>query len=59
MALGLYSFYVREFLASLVSFSTVFLAMEWVVLGAVLTWYDAKQAAYSSMHALRNAITLP
>jgi hypothetical protein len=49
---GLYSYYVRELLASL------FLAAGLIVLGAVLAWYASKQVALWSRLVSRNAIAL-
>lgn len=42
---GLYSYYVRELLASLFLFSALFLAVGLIVLGAVLAWYASEQVA--------------
>lgn len=58
VALGLYSYYVRELLASLFLFSTLFLAMGLLVLGAVLAWYATEQVAFWSRLVSRNAIAL-
>jgi hypothetical protein len=58
VALGLYSYYVRELLASLLAFSTLFLAVGLIVLGAVLAWYASKQVVLWSRLAPRNAIAL-
>jgi hypothetical protein len=55
---GLYSYYVRELLASLFLFSALFLATGLIVLGVVLAWYASKQAALWSRFALRSAIAL-
>ena len=56
VALGLYSYYVRELLASLLLFCALFLAMGLIVLGAVLAWYASMQVALWSRHVSRNAI---
>ena len=58
VALGLYSYYVRELLASLLLFSALFLAMGLIVLGAVLAWHASMQVALWSWHVSQNAITL-
>jgi phosphoglycerol transferase MdoB-like AlkP superfamily enzyme len=58
VALGLYSYYVRELLASLLLFSALFLAMGLIVLGAVLAWHASMQVALWSRFTSRNAIAL-
>ena len=58
VALGLYSYYVRELLASLLLFSALFLAVGLIVLGAVLAWYASEQVALWSRLASRSAIAL-
>jgi hypothetical protein len=58
VALGFYSYYVRELLASLLLFSALFLALGLSVLGAVLAWYAGKEVAVWSRLASRNAIAL-
>ena len=58
VALGLYSYYVRELLASLLLFSALFLAMGLIVLGAVLAWYASMQVALWSRLVSRNAIAM-
>ena len=45
VALGLYSYYVRELLASLLLFTAFFLAAGLIVLDTVLAWYASKQIA--------------
>lgn len=55
VALGLYSYYVRELLASLLLFSALFPAMGLIVLSAVLAWHAARQVALWSSVASRNA----
>ncbi len=59
VALGLYSYYVRELLASLVLFSALFLAMGLIVLGGVLAWHAGKQVAHWSKLESQTAINLP
>ncbi len=59
VALGLYSYYVRELLVSLVLFSALFLAMGLIVLGAVLTWYASKDVALWSRLVWQNEIAVP
>jgi hypothetical protein len=56
VALGLYSYYVRELLASLLLFSALFLTAGLIVLGAVLAWYASKQVALWSRLVPQNAI---
>jgi hypothetical protein len=58
VALGLYSYYVRELFASLFLFSALFLAVGSIVLGVVLAWYASKQVALWSRLILRNAIAV-
>ena len=58
VALGLYSYYVRELLASLVLFSALFLVMGVIVLGVIVAWYASEQVALWSRLASRNAIAL-
>jgi hypothetical protein len=58
VGLGLYSYYVRELLASLFLFSVVFFSMSLVVLSVFLAWSAIKQVALWSQPASRNAITL-
>lgn len=59
VALGLYSYYVRELLASLVLFSAIFMVMGLIVLGGVLAWYAGKQVALWSRLVSQNEIALP
>jgi len=59
VALGLYSYYVRELLASLLLFSALSLAMGLIVLGGVLAGYAAKQVALWSRLGSQDAIALP
>ena len=58
VGLGLYSYYVRELLASLFLFSVVFFSMGLVALSAFLAWSASKQVALWSRPASRNAIAL-
>lgn len=58
VALGLYSYYVRELLASLLLFSALFLTMGLIVLGVVVAWHASEQVALWSRLASRNAIAL-
>jgi hypothetical protein len=57
-ALGLYSYYVRELLASLLLFSAFFLALGLIVLGAVLAWYTGERIALWSRLVPRDAVAL-
>lgn len=59
MGFGLYSYYVRELLASLLLFSALFIAVGLIVLGAALAWYAGKQVALWSRLVSRNTIALP
>jgi hypothetical protein len=64
VGLGLYSYYVRELLASLVLFSAVFAGIAFIVLGGVLAWYASKQIALwsglgQSASALPLGVSLP
>jgi hypothetical protein len=58
VALSLYSYYVRELLASLFLFSAIFLAMGLIVLGVVVAWYASEQVALWSRVESRDAIAL-
>jgi len=58
VGLGLYSYYVRELLASLFLFSVFFFSMSLVVVSVFLAWSASKQLALWSQPASRNAITL-
>lgn len=58
VGLGLYSYYVRELLASLFLFSMVFFSMGLVVLCVFLAWSASKHVAIWSRPASRNAIAL-
>jgi hypothetical protein len=58
VALGLYSYYVRELLASLLSFSALVLAIGLIVLGTALAWYASGQVAVWSKLVSLDAIAL-
>jgi hypothetical protein len=58
VGLGLYSYYVRELLASLVLFSLVFLSIGLVALSVFLAWCASKQIALWSRSASRSAAAL-
>ena len=58
VGLGLYSYYVRELLASLFLFSVAFFSMNLVILSVFLAWCASKQIALWSHPASRNAIAL-
>jgi hypothetical protein len=45
VGLGLYFYYVRELLASLLLFSVAFFFLDLVALGAFLIWYESWQLA--------------
>ena len=55
VALSLYSYYVRELLASLALFSLAFLFLGLAVLCTVLVWYASVQVISWTMPASRNA----
>lgn len=59
VGLGLYSYYVRELVASLLLFSAVFWGMAFIVLGGVLAWYTSKQIAVWSSRMARGVVALP
>jgi hypothetical protein len=56
VALGLYSYYVRELLASPFLFGALFPAMGLIALGAVLAWHACEQVALWSRLVSRNAV---
>jgi hypothetical protein len=58
VGLGLYSFYVRELLASLLLFSVAFFFLSLVVLGVFLVWCASEQVAIWTGPASRNVIAL-
>jgi hypothetical protein len=58
VGLGLYSYYLRELLASLLLFSVGFFSIGLVVLCVFLAWSASKQVALWSRPASRNAVAL-
>jgi hypothetical protein len=58
VGLGLYSYYVRELLASLVLFSLAFFFLGLVVLGVFLFWCASVQVAIWTRPVPRNLIAL-
>ncbi len=54
--LSLYSFYVRELLASLALFSVAFFSLALVMLVAFLIWWASEQVAIWSLPASRNVV---
>lgn len=58
VGLGLYSYYVRDLLASLVLFTVAFLFLGLVVLGAFLIWCASEQMIIRALPASRNMIAL-
>jgi len=58
VGLGLYSYYVRELLASLLLFSLVFFSLGLVVLSVLIAWCASKQVALWSRPASRTAIAM-
>ena len=56
VGLGLYSYYVRELLASLLLFTVGFFILELVVLGVFLLWCASVQVAIRTPSASRNMI---
>jgi hypothetical protein len=58
VGLGLYSYYVRELLASLVLFSVGFIFLGLVALGMFLIWSASVQVAIWTRPASRNMIAL-
>jgi len=58
VGLGLYSYYVRELLASLFLFSLAFFSIGLVVLSVFLAWCASKQVALWSRSASRIAVAL-
>ena len=55
VGLGLYSYYVRELLASLALFNVAFVFLTSVALGALLVWCASELLAIWAMPASRNA----
>jgi hypothetical protein len=58
LGLGLYSYYVRELLVSLLLFCVAFFFLALAVLGAFLIWYAGEQMAIWTRPATRNMIVL-
>jgi hypothetical protein len=58
VGLGLYSYYVRELLVSLLLFCVAFFFLALAVLGAFLIWYAGEQMAIWTRPATRNMIVL-
>jgi hypothetical protein len=58
VGLGLYSFYVRELLASLFLFSAIFFSFGLIVLGVFLSWRASKRVALWSRSASRSVVAL-
>ena len=58
VGLGLYSYYVRELLASLVLFSVAFFFLGLVALGMFLVWCASVRVAIWTRPASRNLIAL-
>lgn len=58
VGLSLYSYYVRELLASLALFTGVFFVLSLAAFGMFLLWYAAVQAAIWTRPASRNVMAL-
>jgi hypothetical protein len=58
VGLGLYSYYVRELLASLLLFSVVFFGLGLVAFGAFLIWYASWQLAIWTGPASRHMVAI-
>jgi hypothetical protein len=58
VGLGLYSYHVRELLASLVLFTIAFFFVGLVALGVFLIWSLSEKVAIWTQSASRNAIAL-
>ena len=58
VGIGLYSYYVRELLASLVLFTAAFLSLGLVALGMFLIWCAGEKVALRSAPASRNMLAL-
>ena len=58
VGLGLYSYYVRELLASLTLFTGAFFLLGLVVMGVFLIWCASKQVAIWTRPVSRNMIAL-
>ena len=59
VGLGLYSFYVRQLLASLFLFSAIFFSFGLMVLTVFLSWSASKQVARWGRSASRNVVSVP
>jgi hypothetical protein len=58
VGLGLYSFYVRELLASLFVFSAIFFVFGLIVLTLFLSWTASRRVALWSRSASRSVLAL-
>jgi hypothetical protein len=58
VGLGLYSYYVRELLASLVLFTGFFFILGLTAVGMLLVWCAGEWIATWAPHASRNVIAL-
>jgi hypothetical protein len=58
LGIGLYSYYVRELLASLALFTGAFLILGMVTLGFFIVWSAAEKIAIWAPAASRNAMAL-
>lgn len=58
VGLGLYSYYVRELLVSLLLFGAAFFVLSMAVLGALLIWCGGEYVAIWSRPASRNVLAL-
>jgi hypothetical protein len=58
VGLGLYSYYVRELLASLALFTGAFFLLSLVAFGVFLIWWACEQVALRTPPASRNMIAL-
>jgi hypothetical protein len=58
VGLGLYSYYVRELLASLALFTGAFFFLALAALGVFLIWWAARKVAAWTPSASRNMIAL-
>ena len=58
VGLGLYSYYVRELLASLVLFTGAFFLLSLMALGMVLVYYVGQKVAIWAPPASRNMVSL-
>jgi hypothetical protein len=58
VGLGLYSYYIRELLASLLLFTVGFIFLGLVAMGLFLVWHASVQLAIWTRPASRNVIAL-